>query len=293
MQVYGTGFVNRTGLLLCRFGETGVVEASFGSSSVVRCSTPAQAEPGAVSVAVSVDGGVTFGGEGSSGLASVLHFRYLAPSLVTGVSPRSGPATGGTVVSVVGTGFNSDFHFTCKFQPNGPVAESETAAETVGVEALAAYVSPSELACIAPPVVSDSDVGRAMDVHVFVDFGSEAVARLPTSGSGSFTSVPSLKLSGLNPDRGSVAGGTLVDIFGANFAALPAASGGLATTAATETVWCRFGSIVTIGSRFSDGWVQCLSPPWRVRLPVEVEVSVSVNSGADFERGPPGSPLVR
>ncbi|CAM9157522.1 unnamed protein product, partial [Ectocarpus fasciculatus] len=178
--VYGTGFVNRTGLLLCRFGETGLVEASFGSSSVVRCPAPAQAEPGAVSVAVSVDGGVTFGEGGSSGLAPVLHFRYLAPSLVTGISPRSGPATGGTVVSVLGTGFNSDFRFT----------------------------------------------------------------------------------------------------------------GGLATTAATETVWCRFGSIVTMGARFSDGWVQCLSPPWGVGLPVEAEVSVSVNSGADFERGPPGSPLI-
>ncbi|CAM9560825.1 unnamed protein product, partial [Scytosiphon promiscuus] len=272
VEVYGTGFADRPGYLLCRFGET-VVEASFASSSVVRCSAPAQAAPGAVDIAVSVDGGATFGGvsSGPSGATSFVHFRYMAPSFVTGISPRSGPDTGGTVVSVLGTGFSRELRFICKFHPEWT------------------FLSSSELACIAPPVVSGDNLGQAVEVAVSVDLGNGQMTSLPpltesVAGSApTFTYVPRLQMAHLSPDRGSKEGGTVVNIAGANF---------LSPLDNPETVWCRFGLDVTIGSLLSDGLVQCSSPPWGIGGATDVEISVSVNSGADFEGGPAGSPLI-
>lgn len=277
------------------------MEATFASSSVVRCAAPAQTDPGAVNVAVSVDGGVTFGGSdaSSSDLVAEAHFRYLAPSVVSGLSPRSGPDTGGTVVTVFGTGFSRDFRFVCKFQPQEADTEAEGATAAVeGSEAIAAFMSSSELACIAPPVVFRDELTQGTEVQVFVDFGSGILTRLPTSAatgntsSTSFTYFPSLQLSTLNPSRGPVSGGTIVDVSGANFLSPPTAGGDADTIAVTETVWCRFGTTVTIGSRLSDELLTCSSPPRSVGVPAQVEVSVSVNSGADFQGGPSGSPLV-
>lgn len=277
------------------------MEATFASSNVVRCDAPAQTDPGAVNVAVSVDGGVTFGGRdaSSSDLLAEVHFRYLAPSVVTGLSPRSGPDAGGTVVTVLGTGFSRDFRFVCKFQPQeiDTGVEGATAADAA-IETTAAFMSSSELACIAPPVVFSDELTHGAEVQVFVDFGSGILTGLPTSaatGSGSptsFTYFPSLQLSTLSPSRGPVSGGTIVDIRGANFLSSPATGGDADSTVAAETVWCRFGTTVTIGSRLSDGLLTCSSPPRSVGVPAQVEVSVSVNSGADFQGGPSGSPLV-
>lgn len=300
MQVYGTGFVDRTGSLMCRFGENDVVEATFASSSVVKCAAPAQNNSGSVNVAVSVDGGVTFGGSDAStpDSAADAHFRYLAPSVVAGLSPRSGPDTGGTIVTVLGTGFSGDFRFVCKFQPQETDSEAESAtAKYSAAETTAAFVSPSELACIAPPLAFSDELAHGVEVLVFVDFGTGFLTSLPTSAAAenasttSFTYFPSLQLTALNPSRGPASGGTVVDISGANF--LPSPTGGDADGAvAPETVWCRFGTMVTIGSRLSDNLLRCSSPPRSAGMPAGVEVSVSVNSGADFQLGPSGSQLV-
>lgn len=278
------------------------MEAIFASSNVVSCTAPAQTEPGAVEVAVSIDGGATFGGyhASDSRSAASAFFRYLAPSFVTGLSPRSGPDTGGTVVTVFGAGFDSAFRFVCKFQSEQVATEAEDNPAAAAVETPAALISASELACVAPPVAFGDELGLGVEVAVFVELENGILTRLPTStASGndsptSFTYVPSLQLKALDPDRGPSAGGTVVDITGANFfPPLTTADEELDTTSANETVWCRFGSTVTIGSPLSDGLVRCFSPPRSVGEPAEVEVSVSVNSGADFQGGASGSILVR
>lgn len=279
------------------------MKATFASSGVVKCAAPARTDPGAVNIAVSMDGGVTFGGgtASSSNLVAEVHFRYLEPSFVTGLSPRSGPDTGGTVVTVLGTGFSGDFPFVCKFQPqeNDTEAEGATAVAAEAVETTAVFLSSSELACIAPPVAFVDELAQGVDVMVYVDFGSGVLTSLPTSAatdSGSsttFTYFPILQLTDLNPSRGPVSGGTIVDISGANFLPISTTGENADSTATTETVWCRFGTTVTIGSLLSDELMRCSSPPRGVGVPAEVEVSVSVNSGADFQGGPSGSLLVR
>lgn len=89
-----------------------------------------------------------------------------------------------------------------------------------------------------------------------------------------------------------------MEISGANFD--PARAAGEAAgkdmsvlEAATDTVWCKFGSAVTIGSRVSDALLRCLSPPRGSRAVADVEVSVSINSGVDFTGGTAGLALVR
>ena len=98
----------------------------------------------------------------------------------------------------------------------------------------------------------------------------------------------------LNPDRGPAAGGTVVEIGGANFLSLGTGESDTATAGAytSHAVWCRFGMAVTLGSRISDTMIRCSSPPRGVGLPAQAEVGVSVNGGADFARGAPGSELV-
>lgn len=299
-QIYGAGFVNRTDLLHCRFGDDHIVEALFASSNVVRCSAPARNEPGVVDVAVSIDGGASFG---HALLATVGHFRYMEHSLVTELSPRNGPETGGTVVTVLGTGFSSDFSFTCAFS-QGEKENSEDGNRAMTSSAV--VHSSSELTCIAPPLTSRIELlGQETQVTVSVNLEGDGriFTPLPTSTpffSGEttgvvsaktvFTYVPIVQLSALIPDHGPASGGTVVDISGANFL-LPFGINGTGT--ATDTIWCRFGSIATMGSRLSDGVIKCSSPPRSVGTAADVEVTVSVNSGLDFAGGPSGSHLVR
>lgn len=293
-QIFGTGFVNHTGLLFCRFGENNVVAASFASSRLVRCLAPAQSLPGAVDIAVSIDGGVSFG-QASDYVAG--HFRYIAPSFVNGLSPRSGPDTGGTVITVLGAGFNDDFHLSCSFQGGTQI---EDASNTRAIQVMAVVLSASELTCIAPPVTSSTELGREVGVVVSVDFGDGFLTPLPSVfGTSStplvFTYAPRVHLSVLNPARGPATGGTVVDIGGANF--LPSGMEEVHVAAVggptIDTVWCMFASTMVIGYRLSDGLMRCSSPPRALGALANVEVSISVNSGADFARGPPGSELVR
>lgn len=292
MKIFGAGFVNRTaGLLLCRFGENAVVQAVYASPSVVRCLAPARGESGPIDVAVSIDGGLSFGHPVNARMGQ---FQYVAPSVVTGIWPRSGPETGGTVITVLGSGFNGNFQFTCSLSgARGPSTDSE--AETVVVPA--SFLSTSRLTCIAPAASSAVDLASEKNVVISVDFGDGIWTPLPTVSTDSslattFTYVPSVHLTALIPDHGPAMGGTVVEISGSNFH--PAAAFGDAISSSVlDSVWCRFGSVATIGRRISDKAVRCSSPARGVDAPAEAEVTLSVNGGADFARGPVGAELVR
>lgn len=293
LKVFGAGFVNRTtaGMLLCRFGENAVVLAVYASPSVMRCSAPARLEPETIDVAVSIDGGLSFGHPVNVRMGQ---FRYVAPSVVTGIWPRSGPEIGGTVITVLGSGFNSDFQFTCSFSgARGPSTDSEAKAVVVP----AYFLSISRLTCIAPAASSADNLTREKGVVVSVDFGDGIWTPLPTASTDSrlataFIYVPSVQLTVLSPDHGPSVGGTIVEISGANFH--PAAAFNNAVSSSVfDSVWCRFGLVVTIGRRISDKAIQCSSPERGVNAPAEAEVTLSVNGGADFARGPVGAELVR
>ena len=58
---------------------------------------------------------------GTSAAVTADHYTYVAPPAVTGISPATGPAAGGTRVTITGTGFTGATHVTF-----GPVAPAES-----------------------------------------------------------------------------------------------------------------------------------------------------------------------
>ena len=53
--------------------------------------------------------------------ASYRLFEYVTPVFLSGLSPHSGPEKGGTVVSVLGTGFEPTTAYACRFGRTPPV----------------------------------------------------------------------------------------------------------------------------------------------------------------------------
>ena len=88
--------------LLCRFGDAtldddeeepdrGVTPARFASFSELECIVPRASggRPGAVALAVSLNGGAGFDGGDSSGVPGALAFEYVASIAVSSLAPRA------------------------------------------------------------------------------------------------------------------------------------------------------------------------------------------------------------
>jgi outer membrane protein assembly factor BamB len=135
-------------------------------------------------------------------------FTYVVPPMptVTGVSPTSGPSTGGTVVSITGTGFNGTT--AVNFGPNNP-----SATYTVN--------SPTSITATDPP----SPIGTA-DVTVVTPGGTSA-----TSPADQYTyTVPAAPtVTGVSPTSGFF--GNSVIVTGTGLTGASAVSfGGIAAT---------------------------------------------------------------
>ncbi len=161
----------------------GVASATVNvvSSSQITAVTPADSNPagGTVPLVVTNPGGLT----------ATSSFIYLAQPTVTGLSPNAGPTAGGTSVTITGTNFLSGATVTF-----------------AGTAASATVVSSTQITATSP-------AGAAGSASVVVtDPGGLTAA-------GSFTYIAQPSISSLSPASGSVAGGTSVNITGANFAA--------------------------------------------------------------------------
>ena len=82
-------------MTVVNFGPNVVTDVSCTSSTTCTASSPAGT--GTVDVVV----------ETSDGTSNALQFTYFAPLVLTGVDPISGPASGGTVVTFTGSGFDT------------------------------------------------------------------------------------------------------------------------------------------------------------------------------------------
>jgi manganese oxidase len=100
VTVTGTGFNTAAGGTLIQFGATAASNVSCASSTSCTATTPA-------GVAGQVDVGVTANGL-QSAVTPADQYLYVVPPPVVGfVQPSSGPATGGTSVTITGTAFSS------------------------------------------------------------------------------------------------------------------------------------------------------------------------------------------
>jgi hypothetical protein len=94
LTITGTGFMGATGV---SFGTMPASSYAVVSDAEITATTPPGAA-GAVNVRVTGPGG-------TSPASAASRYRYLAAPTVTAVTPATGPAAGGTVVNITGTGF--------------------------------------------------------------------------------------------------------------------------------------------------------------------------------------------
>ena len=182
VTVNGTGFVS--GVTAINFASNPGTGVSCARSTQCQVTSPA----GAGNVIVTA----TVGGVPVTGSAT---YSYIAATpTLTSISPTSGPAGGGTAVTLNGTGFVSG-STTVNFGPN-----------------LATNVScPSSTLCQA---TSPAGVGN---VTVTVNVSGQAA-----TGSATFTYIPSL--TSISPSSGTQRGGTSVTVIGTGFDTTPGAT---------------------------------------------------------------------
>lgn len=130
------------------------------------------------------------------------------PPTVTGISPNSGPATGGTAVTITGTGFASDASVTF----DGLAATSVNVVSATQITA----VTPGNAQGPATLIVTNTDGQGASLGNAFTYLGP-----VPT-------------ITGISPDSGPSSGGTTVTLTGTGFASgATVRFGGTAATGVT------------------------------------------------------------
>ena len=197
VTITGTGF---TGATAVNFGTTAATNLTVVSDTSITANSPA----GTGNVDVTV---VTPAGTSPTSPADQFTFNAAAAPTITGLSPTSGPAAGGTLVTITGTGFTGAT----------AVNFGTTAATNLTV------VSDTSITADSPAGTGD------VDVTVVTPAGTS-----PTSPADQFTfnAVTAPAVTGLSPTSGPAAGGTLVTITGTGFTGATAVNFG--TTAATN-----------------------------------------------------------
>ncbi len=181
VTVTGSGFV--TGATV-RFGSNAATNVVVASSTTITASAPAGTAGSVVNVTVTVPAGTSATGPANQ-------FTYDALPSVTAVSPTFGPASGGTSLTITGTGFVS----------GTAVLFGASAATNVVVS------SATSLTATAP-----AGTAGVINVTVTTPGGTSA-----TGTANQFTYDATPTVTGLSPASGLTTGGTSVTITGTGF----------------------------------------------------------------------------
>ncbi|WP_082393106.1 IPT/TIG domain-containing protein [Nocardia arizonensis] len=166
---------NLSGVTAVKFGATPATSFTVVSNTHITAVAPAGV--GTVPVTVTT----------ATGTSNALLFTYIGVPTVTSIVPNSGPVTGGTVITLTGTGFTG------------------ATAVTFGAVPATFYfvLSDSRIIAIAPPGTG------TVPVTVTTAAG--------TSAGVSFTYLPVPTLTSISPTSGPVTGGTTVTLTGTGF----------------------------------------------------------------------------
>ncbi len=181
VKIYGTGFAPGATVDFGTVPSSSVTYETVHELSVV---APAGAI-GTVDVTVTSPGGGA-----TSTTSSADEYTYDPAPTVTAVSPDSGPAAGGTSVTIAGTGFVSGARVNF-----GAVAASSVT-----------FVSSTELSAVAPAEAAD-----LVGIHVITPGG------VSTSSSADYYVFGPPTITSINPEAGPISGGNTVTIKGTGF----------------------------------------------------------------------------
>ena len=192
VTISGSGF---SGASAVTFGTTAA--ASFSVSSAGKIVATAPAGTGTVDVTVTTRAG-------TSATSAADRYSYYIPAAVTGLSPSTGPAVGGTKVTITGS-----------------VLYAASAVTFGTTSAVFKVTSNSKIVATAPPGTG------TVDVRVTTPAGTSAAVTADK-----YTYVAAPAVTGLSPTTGSTLGGTEVTITGSVFGGASAVKFG--TTAAAS-----------------------------------------------------------
>ncbi len=187
---------NLTGTTAVNFGAAAATGFTVNSATQITATAPAGAT-GTVDVTVTSAGG-------TSAISAADRYSYAPAPTVTSITPNAGPATGGTMVTLIGTNFGG------------------ASAVTFGGTAATAFtvLSATTLTATAPAG------SGTVDVRVTTVGGTSA-----TSAADQYTYLPVPTVTMITPSAGPTIGGTIVVITGSNFIGTTAVTFG--STAAT------------------------------------------------------------
>jgi len=185
VRVFGSGFDPSPFVLddaRCRFGQT-VVPAMIRNDSEIVCVAPGSLRPDQeVGVAVSLNGGRDFSGEPDGGVT----FLYVGAPSVHLISQGSGTTTGGTAVSVHGSGLDAE-GLECLF--GGGAGRSPLVAEN------ASFAS-----CLSPALPMRIDGPSAVPVQLMWLDRPAICGRGATSGCNFiYVYLPTVRITGVSP----------------------------------------------------------------------------------------------
>lgn len=244
VRVHGTGFADSSSTtVFCKFGEDVVSADTVLDHTSVTCTSPLREDPGKVNVEIS--------NNGLDWTSNSVTFTYLAPIRIREVSPKIGPAGGGTVVRITGSGFNADVHggkLLCRF---GRRVVSAAVIDSTSSVAL----------CVAPASSTLGSTSFELSSNG-VEFSSEGWM---------FHYGPDVAAVSAWPLAGPESGATVVTFKGKGFVDMRA-------------LVCEFGSagLLVPAKWIHSTMVSCPSPP---HVPGNVSLRLSMNGQQFVETG--------
>ncbi len=216
VTINGNSFTGTTGAGGVKFGGTNATGYTVVSDTRIDATAPAGA-------AGTVDITVTNGGN-TSATVSADQYTYVAAPTVTSVSPITGPAAGGTTVTITGTGFSA--------------APGTGAVKFGAANATYTINSNTQITVNSSP----ANAAGTYDITVTTPGGTSA-----TSTNDQFTYVAAPTVTSVSPIAGPTGGGATVTITGTGFSAANP-TGAVKFGAANATYTINSNTQITVNS---------------------------------------------
>lgn len=178
VSITGTNFSGATAVT---FGGTAATSFTVNSATSITATSPS-GSAGAVDVTVVTP-------NGSSATSSVAVFTYVAPPAVTSVSPAGGPTAGDNSVTISGSNFSN--------------ANAVSFGGTAGAFTIDSATS----------ITAKAPAGSAGTVDITVSVSGLTSA---TSAADHYSYADAPTITAISPNKGPIAGGTVVSITGTN-----------------------------------------------------------------------------
>ncbi|KJE88575.1 hypothetical protein CAOG_00213 [Capsaspora owczarzaki ATCC 30864] len=161
---------------------------------------------------------------------SGLQFLYYTPETITDFAPQHGRTSGGTVVTVYGTGFLNSTYLSCRFGLADPTPAN--------------FINSTTLTCISPAYSICSQGSESLVIQLFVSNNNQQFV----VAAANFTYYQPATIQSVSPTQAPLTSTFPVTIFGSGFISTP-------------EFRCLFGSHASVPLSITPTQVVCYPPP--------------------------------